>query len=195
MARGGTLSPALLVAAAGALLDGARAANSTARLSEQFLSIVDDPGAAAWNAAFIHHAGHWSHVDHCTGQSCWPLPATAECDELAEFARTEQVLSAEAPEAGEVFLLWSPSKERFVHTGIVLSAQRFEISRDNGKGGTRREARFECHTIEGNITSTGYVGGDRLARVRRVLSPARGDRTIRWTELEERVVSTRRRAA
>jgi hypothetical protein len=88
------------------------------------------------------------------------------------------------PEIGEVFLLWSPAKCRFVHAGIVLAAERFDA-------GGREAARYECLTIEGNVTPAGSVGGDRLARVRRILSPGRGDRTIRWTELETRATATR----
>ena len=97
------------------------------------------------------------------------------------------MLSEAKPELGEVFLLRSPSTRLYVHAGIILGAERFDAS---GK-----EVRYECHTIEGNVTPTGCVGGDHIARVRRILSPARGDRTIRWTELEARETATRRRAA
>ena len=182
------LSPAMFVAAAGTWLDGPHATNNSAQLAGRFLSAVDDPHSARWDAAFVHHAGFWSHFDHCTGQSCWPLPATAACEELAEFAAAENVLSVEAPDPGEVFLLWSPAQKRFVHTGIVLGAERVRAPSDEPPS-------YECHTIEGNITSTGRVDGNRLVRVQRVLSPALGDRTIRWAEIEERAVSTRRRAA
>ncbi|MDB4877503.1 MAG: hypothetical protein JWM41_3949 [Gemmatimonadetes bacterium] len=182
------LSPVLLIASAGALLDGARAGQSTRRLAEQFLSQARQPDARHWDLAFVHHAGFWSHFDHRTGKSSWPLPSTATCDELADFACIRNVLSAEGPVSGEVFLLRSPSKRRFVHAGIVLAAERFNV-------GAGEPPRYECHTIEANITSTGCIGGDRLARVRRILSPGRGDRTIRWSGLEQRIVSTRRRAA
>lgn len=153
------LSPVLLIASAGALLDGARAEASTARLAEQFLSGVGQPHSKNWNVAFVHHAGHWSHFDHRTGRSSWPLPAAVACDQLAEFARAKDVLSAQGPEPGEVFLLRSPSKHKFVHAGIVLAVERFDVP---GK----EPMRYECHTMEGNITPTGCVGGGRLARVR-----------------------------
>jgi hypothetical protein len=183
------LSPVLLIAAAGALMDGARAEGDLARSAERFRAGVGPDGAGSdrWDVAFVHHAGYWAHFDHRTGKSTWPLPGVTDCEELAAFARTSHVLSIE-PAPGEVFLLWSPSKRRFVHAGIVLAAERF------GVGGLER-ARYECHTMEGNITATGCMGGDRLARVRRILAPGRGDRTVRWADLTPRAVATRRRAA
>lgn len=182
------LSPSLLIAAAGALLDGARKVGHTARLAEQFLAGVGNQRSMAWNAAFIHHAGYWSHYDHQTGRSRWPLPPTADCELLAKFAQEKGVLSAEAPEAGEVFLLWSPVKKRFVHVGIVLWALPVDAD-------LCEVPSFECRTIEGNVTQAGCVGGDRLARVRRLLSAARGDRVVRWAALQQRVAVTYRKAA
>jgi hypothetical protein len=182
------LSPVLLIASAGALLDGAREQGNVVSLAERFLAGVDARAENRWDVAFVHHAGYWSHFDHRTGRSSWPLPATADCEELADFARTRGVLSAEKPQSGEIFLLRSPSKRRFVHAGIVLMAERFDV-------GGAEIARYECYAIEADITPTGCMGGDRLARVRRILAPGRGDRTIRWTALEQRVISTRRRAA
>ena len=170
------LSPSLLIAAAGALVEGARTADGTARLAEQFLMGVGAGGLRRWNAAFIYHAGYWSHFDHAAGRSIWPLPATADCDELGAFARFRNALSPRMPAPGDVFLLWSPTRSRFVHAGIVLMAERFGAL-------CSVPPRYACHTIEGNVTATGVLGGDRLTRVQRILSPVRGDRTIRWTAL------------
>lgn len=75
-----------------------------------------------------------------------------------------------------------------MHTGVVLGVELLNASSDE-------IPQFECHTIEGNVTSTGCIGGDRLARVRRMLWPAQGDRTIRWSALERRVTARLRRAA
>ena len=170
------LCPSLLIAAACALLEGARTADGTARLAEQFLMGVGAGAPRHWSAAFVHHAGFWSHFDHSMGRSIWPLPATADCDELGAFARFRNVLSSRVPAPGDVFLLWSPRRHRFVHAGIVLMAERFNSMACD-------PMRFACHTIEGNVTTTGGLGGDRLARVQRILSPLHGDRTIRWDAL------------
>ena len=181
------LSPLLLIASAGALLDGARGEHDTERLAKQFLGELDHTAPAGrWNAAFIHHAGYWSHFEHHIGRSAWPLPPALDCHELGAFAEANGVLSAGKPEFGEVFLLWSPLRKRFLHTGIILAAEPLGA----GTGAAEAE-RYECHTMEGNITHTGCVGGSRLARVRRILSPARHDRTIRWMDLEPRAVATR----
>jgi hypothetical protein len=52
---------------------------------------------------------------------------------------------------------------------------------------------YECHTIEGNLTGTGRLDGDRMGRVSRYLSPAAGDRTIRWADVEIREPLTRQK--
>jgi hypothetical protein len=171
-----SLSPSLLLAAAGALLEGARDVDGTARLAAQFLMGVGAVGPKRWSAAFVHHAGYWSHFDHAAGRSIWPLPATADCDELAAYARFRNVLSPRLPAPGDVFLLWSQTRNRFVHAGIVLMAERFGHV-------CSVPQRYACHTIEGNVTVAGGLGGDRLARVQRILSPLHGDRTIRWDVL------------
>lgn len=182
------LSPALLTTTACALVEVARTVNGTQRLVELFLQSVGRPDLTRWNAAFIHYAGYWSHYDHCTERSRWPLPATAECSALAEFALARGVLSARPPEPGEVFLLWSLAEKRFVHSGIVLKARRCLPNR-------WEPHRYDCHTIEGNVTVTGRVGGECLAPVRRLLSPGLGDRTIRWAAAEERLPIRGRLAA
>jgi hypothetical protein len=170
------LSPSLLIAAAGALLESTRTPDRTARLAEQFLMDVGERGPRNWSAAFVHHAGFWSHFDHAVGRSIWPLPATADADELGAFARFRNVLSSRRPRSGDVFLLWSATRRRFVHAGIVLIAEHFGPQ-------CSMPPRYACHTIEGNVTPDGGLGGDRLARVQRILSPLHGDRTIRWDAL------------
>lgn len=54
--------------------------------------------------------------------------------------------------------------------------------------------RYDCRTIEANVNAAGIVGGDSVLRLRRTLSPASGDRVIRWTALEERREEVRRAA-
>ena len=172
-----SLSPSLLIAAAGALVESAATTADCSRLAEKCLLGTGGFWTQRWSAAFVHHVGFWSHFDYAAGRSLWPLPATADCDELAAFARNRGVLSSRLPEPGDVFLVWSAAQGRFVHTGFVLAAARFSPLRGN-------PTRYACHTIEGNVTSAGSIGGGRLARVQRILSPVRGDRTIRWKQLD-----------
>jgi hypothetical protein len=161
------------------------------------LAFVDDAGAAidagdsavaaaigvtavtdvGWSAAFVHHVGYWSHFDHRSGTSVWPLPDTGSCSDLAAFAARHLVLAADAPEPGDVYLLWSPAKKEFVRTGIVLSRSR----RFRHPSGRRH---YECLTIDGDTTRHGSLRGGQTAVVQRVLSPSRGDRLIRWPLLE-----------
>ena len=95
----------------------------------------------------------------------WPLPRTASCHALYEWAHKEGAIEAK-PERGDVFLVWYPSLGRFAHTGFVS------------------EVGEPCFTHEGN-TSSGKAKGSRegwlKAEKRRVFSPR--DRFIRWTRL------------
>ena len=177
------LSPALFLSGASAVLgmkDGTPARDAS------ILSVLDAEVRlpAARGGALVHHAGYWSHFDQRNGVSRWPLPAPDVHDHhttLARFAERQGILSDARPQPGEVFLLWSPARLRFVHTGIVLSVER--LPRD--PAAERAPWRYECHTIEGNVTAAGGVAGARLGRVRRVLSPALGDRSIKWTDFDD----------
>lgn len=98
------LSPALLIAAASAYVGMREDDHDRGRMIRQFLDSVRLPAYAPWSAAFIHHVGHWSHRELKSGHSSWPLPTTGRCSELAEFAESRSVLSAEGPREGEVYL-------------------------------------------------------------------------------------------
>ena len=179
------LSPSFLIATAGALL-GLKPTEAQRRtLARQFLRGTSHPSAARWDAAFVYHLGYWAHFDHRSGRSTWPLPATPACGDLAQFAEQRGALSDEPPQRGELYLLWSPSRQAFVRTGIVIGV----AARETHASGAFQ---YECHTIEGNVTASGRLDGDRMGRASRFLSPSRGDRTIRWTDLEERDARTRR---
>jgi hypothetical protein len=138
-----------------------------------------DARRTPWHTAFIHHAGFWSHFDHAAGHSIWPLPATPNVSALAAYARLRGVLH-EAPETGDLFLLWSSTRKRFVRTGIVI---RITGSGHWPSGGPYHE----CVTIEGNTSETLAAGGRILMHERR-FSPALGDRFVRWTALAARAI-------
>ena len=130
----------------------------------------------AWDTAFVHHVGYWSHFDRRCLRSSWPLPLSASRAELAKFAEEEGVL-AEHPMAGDLFLLWCPAKKRFVRTGIVVQIE--------GRGFHLNQAPwYECTTIEGDTNRWRAARGGRTLLQHRVLSADHHDRFVRWTALE-----------
>jgi len=161
------LAPAFLIAFAQALVDDATAdpADGSA------VSLIDS------SAAFVHHAGYWSHFDHRLATSIWPLPCTGSCTDLADFAAEEGILMADAPEAGDIYLLWSPAKKLFARAGIVVGRVR-PVSFPSGRTG------HECLTIDACTTPRGSIRGPHTAVVQRVLSADANDRVIRWPMLE-----------
>lgn len=132
---------------------------------------------APWDAAFVQHAGHRSHLDHRVNKSSWPIPARcgAHAHELADFARQANILDPR-PEIGDLFVLWCDGRQRFTHSGIVLQV---------GSPGEfpSGQAFVECVVLSPNVFSDGRVGGPSVLRLTRRISPDRGDAFIRWTEL------------
>ena len=82
------------------------------------------------------------------------------------------------PECGDVFLKKSAELGRFAHTGIVVS-----VDRVIGRGDY---AQFVCTTIEGNTNDDGSANGRTTLRKTRRLSIPRGDRFVRWVDMELR---------
>jgi hypothetical protein len=160
------LSPAFLITFAQALVDDDRT---------QVGADLPDPGEST--ASFIHHTGYWSHFDHRSGTSVWPLPCATSCETLARFAATNEVLVFDAPEPGDVYLLWSPSKYRFARAGIVISSLR-PLTYPSGRRG------YECLTIDACTSRSGSIRGPHTAVIQRALCPDAGDRLIRWSMLD-----------
>ena len=181
-----TLSPQMLISGAGVLCQIREHGICPAPLVRHFVQGVGRARARRWDAAFVHHAGYWSHYDNRSGTSSWPLPATTIANDLGIFARKHRVLSDGGPQPGEIFVLYSPSRAAFVHTGIVVGVEppteRFDGALE-----------YQCHTIEGNVTATGRPDGPLMGRGARILSPAFGDRTIRWADLEPYETTTRQK--
>jgi hypothetical protein len=169
------LNPSLLVAAANAFVGlGEDGGDNRGQMVEHFLSEVRQPPGQPWCAAFVYHVGYWSHYDHRDAASSWPLPATASCWELGEFARVRAVLRKE-PTAGDVFLLYVSSLKRFAHTGIIVGVQ----SRQEAPG----DVIYSCTTVEGNTNADGSREGTMTLRKTRRFSLKNGDRFIRWPDL------------
>ena len=174
------LSPLLLLGAAKAFvgLGEEDPARERGRLVRRFLEEMRVFGGAdvAWHTAFVHHAGYWSHYDLRALRSTWPLPLSANCEELAAFAEREGVL-AEHPVVGDLFLLWNPAKNRFVRSGIVQVIDETGYHRSG-------EPQYECITIEGDTNPSRAPRGGWALRQLRTLSSRLGDRFVRWTALE-----------
>jgi hypothetical protein len=179
------LSPRFLIAAATSF-DGLREENGNNRglMVERFLTGVGQAAGQPWCAAFVYHVGFWSHFDFRSRTSSWPLPATASCWVLGDYANRRGVLTDE-PMEGDVFLVWKPELARFAHAGIVARVRETGTS----PAGFRW---FDCDTVEGNSNEDGDRDANAVVRrVRRFhpqLGGGRGDRFIRWVDLDRRLM-------
>lgn len=169
------LSPALLVAAANAFVGvGEEGGDNRGQMVEHFLRGVHLQPGQPWCAAFVHHVGYASHYDQVLRRSSWPLPATGSCEALARAARAAGALREE-PQVGDVFLLFSAMRRRFIHTGIVV--------------GVADESRVHlsdvhtCVTVEGNTNADGSANGTTTLRKVRTFREVDGHRFVRWTEM------------
>jgi hypothetical protein len=131
---------------------------------------LDPKGANPWCACAVYYAGFHGLLDPIAGASAWPLPKTASCALLGQFARAKGVLVAE-PAEGDVFLLFYPKLKRFAHTGFVIG----------------RNADGSWRTLEGNTSKPGDTnpatqreGWGWFERSRRF---GVEDRFIRWLPL------------
>jgi len=176
------LSPALLVSTANAFVgvteNAERVLDSESFvancLREVHVAAADVP-SAPWHTAFVHHVGYWSHYDNRDRASSWPLPSTADCNELAAWAVEHRVLHTE-PEPGDVFLLWSARRLRFIRSGIVAHVHCCGFLPD-------LDHYYACLTIEGNTDESFASNGRSMLRHVRPLSSDRGDRFIRWKDI------------
>jgi len=178
------LSPALLVAAANAFIgvseEGEAGGDAGGRMVETYLRRVRLTSGQPWCAAFVHHVGYSAHFDHATGRSSWPLPATGSCDTLARTARAHGVLHHE-PYVGDVFLLYSRARGRFIHSGIVVSVRDEERVHERNV--------HVCVTVEGNANDEWSNHGHTARRQVRTFREADGHRFVRWAEMEQRVAA------
>jgi len=179
------LTPALLVGTASAFIglgedgncrgEGDETTNRGAMVNRLVQRVGTCPDAP-WDAASVQHAGYWSHFDHRSGRSSWPIPMRPSTQAIVAFAHHANVLYPE-PEGGDLFVLWSPSARQFVHIGIVLHVGQ-PGQFDNG------QAFVECRVLSPNVHCDGRLGGPTTLPLERCLSPERGDAFIRWSELD-----------
>jgi hypothetical protein len=115
--------------------------NNRGEMVELMLRDVNEPPGAPWCAAYVRRAGHYALLDPLTNRSRWPLPDTASCQALADFAAAKGILSF-VPMRGDLFVLRTDTRIGFHHTGFIWSVT------DTHDG-------YDCMTIEGNTTADG----------------------------------------
>lgn len=147
-------------------------ATNRGQVVDRFQAFVGlDPKAGSpWCAAFVYYAGYWGLYDPLAAKSAWPLPKTAGCAVLGEFAAKRAVLDTH-PEVGDVFLLYYDKLKRFAHTGFILG----------------RQADGSWLTLEGNTSKPGDTNPATQREGWGVFGRSRAfgaaDRFIRWTSL------------
>lgn len=130
----------------------------------------------SWDARFIQRCGYWAHYDHRSRSSSWPIPVGLTTPELALFGLAHDILR-DAPEPGDIFLQWGRQRDMFIHTGVVV-----DVLASHRVGG--KMSFFDVYTVEGDTDEQGRLARGKAMRVRRRLSPALGDRFLRWAELD-----------
>lgn len=170
------LTPRLVIAAANAFVGlKEEGGDNRGQVVEFMLAQVKQPPGQPWCAAFVYHIGYSAHYDSRLGRSSWPLPATASCQDLYDFANPLEAVMTE-PMEGDVFLVWRPKLKRFAHTGFVVSVD--DVLEEPGG------PRYLCTTVEGNTNTDGSANGN--AALRRARTFGASDRFIRWVQLDPR---------
>lgn len=121
-----------------------------------------------WCAAYVSYIGTKA-LTPVGGKSAWPLPKTAGCAVLGDFAAKHDLLRTR-PAPGDVFLVYFPKLKRFAHTGFIVGNVQ-ELS----------DGRWEATTIEGNTSDNGSREGWGTLKRQRKFGP--NDRFVRWTDL------------
>jgi hypothetical protein len=177
--RGGdmiTYTPRLLIAAANAHVGmSERSARAVGRVVARRLGTEASHNVPTLDVAMLLHWGHSSHYDIRAGHSSFPVLDTTTPDELAAFGARKHLLRVE-PIDGDFFLLFSPKTCAFVRAGLVVQVRGRGIL-------TPSASYFDVTTIEGDTNERGELGGGKVLRVERRLSPAAGDRFLRWADL------------
>ena len=174
------LSPQLLIVTAGALVgvgvDGERAFATPSEVTPAIDVAPKAESSASWNIRFLDHCGYWSHYDHRSRHSSWPIPQRLGAHELAAFGASRDILR-KIPSPGDLFLQYARRQSSFVHAGVVV------LVNDTGSMDAGAPY-FDVYTIEGDTDHAGRLRGGRAMRVRRRLSPSLGDRFLRWADLD-----------
>ena len=127
------------------------------------------------DARFVQECGFWSHYDHRTRTSSWPIPHGLTTEGLAMFGMQHGVLH-DTPLSGDIFLQYSPASKSFIHSGVIV-----EVLASFREGA--EDPYFDVYTIEGDTDEMGRVRGGKTMRVRRRLSAMMGDCFFRWADM------------
>lgn len=120
-----------------------------------------------WCAAFLSYCGERAFSVY--GRSQWPVPMSAACKVIGEWAAKQRVLY-KSGEPGDLVLFYYPKYKRFAHIGVLVAPVA-------GKKHT-------WVTIEGNTSGGGTREGYKVNRhLNRVIDPAQGHRFVRWRHL------------
>lgn len=194
------LSPALLLAALNALAAQRSNAITVARLPRtlgpkalrRLAPGLDDGSGVACNVRaqldLIHLLGWWAHYDHEYRLSSWPVPHVGSPELLEEFAGVNGVLVKE-PNAGDIYIA-AGRNQRPSQVGIVTTVQLAAPIPGLPAAAT-------CHTARG-VRSGGVaenLGPISIVFGERCLTTLRGDRFIRWADLDWRHILAKRVAA
>jgi len=104
---------------------------------DYWLHEVGVPLALPWCAAFV-----WNMGRQALGTHAWPVPRTASCQALHDWAESKGILKL-SPEPGDLFLLWESTltPQRFGHTGLVTDVatpgRYASIEGNTNPGGSR----------------------------------------------------------
>jgi len=175
------LSPQLLIVTASAFIGvGEHVADHTeGGVIDRFFRRRGNATSALpgeWDVALIQHCGYWSHFDHRMERSSWPVTGATTANELGLFGVARGVLLDE-PEAGDVFLQFSPTRQAFFRAGIVVRVCGHGLLAHN-------RTYVDLLTIEGDTDESGRFGQGKTMRLARRLSPSAGDRFLRWADLD-----------
>jgi hypothetical protein len=175
------LTPQLLIVTASAFIGvGEHTADHTdGGLIDRFFRRRQDDESVPlreWDVALIQHCGYWSHFDHRMDRSSWPVSTARTASELGLLGLTHGILS-DQPEAGDIFLQFSPMRQAFFRAGIVVRVCGHGMLAHN-------HTYVDLLTIEGDTDESGRHGQGKALRLARRLSPSAGDRFLRWADLD-----------
>ena len=170
------LSPRLLVAAIsafGAVVERERWAQPGlwAQMVRRQLGV---PPEARWDAALVQHCGYWSHYDHETDRSRWPIPRASSAEDFVAFGRRHHLLRTDAS-PGDILLQYSPARKTYVRAGVVVKVVATGWWTPN-------RPYIDVLSVEGDAGNRGELGGAEVFRVARRMSLLTGDRFLRWCE-------------
>ncbi|HTR77493.1 MAG TPA: hypothetical protein VMH39_05260 [Gemmatimonadaceae bacterium] len=167
------LSSFALVAAAHALVGTETCAARRTPLVDSMLAASGLRPGAAWDLAFIHHAGWAAHRIPGTSCSSWPFPRTTTLAVLASSAR-EQLIMRTKPAEGDIVLFWSADEETFTEAAIVTCREAVRVANNRTS--------YRCRMV--GVSETDAAGHASVREVSRWIHPAEGDRLVRWIRLE-----------